>query len=162
MDTEEIVREVAEKIREALDSAQQRAEGIIREAESEAERIRSEAEADARSRLDQVRRSLTELEAALGSAQGAPAAQRESPSTAPTAARDPRSEVEPPADREPSAEASDEVGPVAEGAARLVAMKLALDGTPRKEARERLAADYDVANLDSLLDEVYARAGSRG
>jgi hypothetical protein len=41
-------------------------------------------------------------------------------------------------------------------------MKLALDGTPRKEARERLAADYDVANLDSLLDEVYARAGSRG
>ena len=43
------------------------------------------------------------------------------------------------------------------GAARLVAMKLALDGTSRDEARERLAADYDVADLDSLLDEVYAK-----
>jgi DNA-binding response OmpR family regulator len=32
----------------------------------------------------------------------------------------------------------------------------ALDG---EEARERLAADYDVADLDSLLDEVFAKAG---
>ncbi len=45
-----------------------------------------------------------------------------------------------------------------DAAARLVAMKLALDGTPRDEARTRLAADYDVDDLDGLLDEVYAKA----
>ena len=45
------------------------------------------------------------------------------------------------------------------GGARLVAMKLALDGTSRDEARKQLAADYEVADLDSLLDEVYAKAG---
>ena len=38
-------------------------------------------------------------------------------------------------------------------------MKLALDGTSREEAREQLAADYEVDDLDSLLDEVYAKAG---
>ena len=45
-----------------------------------------------------------------------------------------------------------------EGAARLVAMKLALDGTPREEVRARLADDYEVDDLDALLDEVYAKA----
>jgi len=38
-------------------------------------------------------------------------------------------------------------------------MKLALDGTSRDEARRQLAADYDVVDLDSLLDEVYSKAG---
>ena len=38
-------------------------------------------------------------------------------------------------------------------------MKLALDGTSRDEARKQLDADYEVADLDSLLDEVYSMAG---
>ena len=46
-----------------------------------------------------------------------------------------------------------------DAAARLVAMKLALDGASREDARKQLAADYEVADLDSLLDEVYAKAG---
>jgi hypothetical protein len=45
------------------------------------------------------------------------------------------------------------------GAARLVAMKLALEGTSRNEAHKQLAAQYDIADLDALLDEVYAKAG---
>jgi hypothetical protein len=45
-----------------------------------------------------------------------------------------------------------------DSAARLVAMKLALDGTSREDAREQLAAEYDVADLDALLDDVYAKA----
>jgi tellurite resistance protein len=44
-------------------------------------------------------------------------------------------------------------------AARLVALKLALDGTARDEAREQLSAAYSVADLDGLLDDVYAKAG---
>lgn len=62
-------------------------------------------------------------------------------------------------------------GPVEEGAApeakeagndaaaRLVAMKLALDGVAREETRARLAPEYEVGDLDALLDEVYAKAG---
>jgi hypothetical protein len=39
-------------------------------------------------------------------------------------------------------------------------MKLALDGTPRDEARAQLAAEYEIDDLDGLLDEVYARAAT--
>jgi outer membrane biosynthesis protein TonB len=46
-----------------------------------------------------------------------------------------------------------------DSAARLIAMKLALDGTSREDAREQLAAEYDVADIDALLDDVYAKAG---
>src|SRR4051794_5621536 len=46
-----------------------------------------------------------------------------------------------------------------DSAARLVAMKLALDGTSRDDARKQLAADYDVADLDGLLDDVYSKTG---
>ena len=63
------------------------------------------------------------------------------------------------AELKPAAAASSEAAGDDAGAARLVAMKLALDGTARNEARRQLAADYEVADLDSLLDEVYAKAG---
>ncbi|MEK6328458.1 MAG: hypothetical protein AABM66_13185 [Actinomycetota bacterium] len=63
------------------------------------------------------------------------------------------------AEPEPAVAASNQVPGDDAGAARLVAMKLALDGTARDEARKQLAADYEVADLDSLLDEVYAKAG---
>ena len=63
------------------------------------------------------------------------------------------------AELEPAAAAPSEAAGDDAGAARLVAMKLALDGTARDEARKQLAADYEVADLDSLLDEVYAKAG---
>ena len=63
------------------------------------------------------------------------------------------------AEPEPAAPASSEAASDDAGAARLVAMKLALDGTTRDEARRQLAADYEVADLDSLLEEVYAKAG---
>jgi hypothetical protein len=46
-----------------------------------------------------------------------------------------------------------------DAAVRLVAMKLALDGTSREAARKELAAEYDVADLDGLLDDVYSKAG---
>ena len=39
-----------------------------------------------------------------------------------------------------------------------MALKLALDGVSRDDARQ-LAADYSVADLEGLLDDVYAKAG---
>jgi hypothetical protein len=60
---------------------------------------------------------------------------------------------------EPRPQPRDEGSSDDAGAARLVAMKLALDGASRDQAREQLAADYEVADLDSLLDEVYSKVG---
>jgi hypothetical protein len=154
VDTEELIKQTAEKVRAALDSAQQRADEIVSEAEAEAQRIRSRAEADARERLDQVREALERLEAGLG---GASPPQASAPQSAPKAPE--AAEPEPPPEPEPQPKASNERANADAGAARLVAMKLALDGTPRDEARAQLAADYDLPDLDELLEEVYAKAG---
>ncbi|GAC1316233.1 MAG: hypothetical protein NVSMB25_01530 [Thermoleophilaceae bacterium] len=46
----------------------------------------------------------------------------------------------------------------AEGA-RLIALNMALNGTPRDETARYLAQNFELADQDSLLDEVYARVG---
>jgi DivIVA domain-containing protein len=45
-------------------------------------------------------------------------------------------------------------------AARLVALDMALGGTPREETARYLAEHYALADPDKLLDDVYARAES--
>ncbi|MGZ5337713.1 MAG: hypothetical protein ACXWEF_06345 [Solirubrobacterales bacterium] len=45
------------------------------------------------------------------------------------------------------------------GAARLVAMKLAVDGTSREEIASQLDAKFGSADRAAVLDEVLARAG---
>ena len=45
-------------------------------------------------------------------------------------------------------------------AARLVALDMALGGTPREETATYLAEHYALADPDTLLDDVYARAES--
>jgi len=59
----------------------------------------------------------------------------------------------------PASPNGDEATAADDSAARLVAMKLALEGTSRDDAREQLATEYDVADLDGLLDDVYSKAG---
>jgi hypothetical protein len=49
-------------------------------------------------------------------------------------------------------------GRAGEGA-RLIALNMALSGTPREETARYLRENFDVADQDDLLDEVYARAG---
>jgi hypothetical protein len=44
--------------------------------------------------------------------------------------------------------------------ARLVALNMALSGKPRDETARYLRENFDVADADALLDEVYAKAGS--
>jgi DivIVA domain-containing protein len=46
-----------------------------------------------------------------------------------------------------------------EAGARLVALNMALEGTPREETARFLAEHYELADLDALLDDVYASAG---
>ena len=44
-------------------------------------------------------------------------------------------------------------------AARLVAMKMALDGSSREDIAKHLAANYELADTGQLLDAVFERAG---
>jgi outer membrane biosynthesis protein TonB len=65
-DTEKIVSEVADRVRELVSDAEQRATEIVREAEEEAKRIRARAETEGHERLAEVRRALEELQGKLG------------------------------------------------------------------------------------------------
>ena len=47
-----------------------------------------------------------------------------------------------------------------EAGARLIALNMALSGTPREETERYLAEHYDLADAGALLDDVYKRAGS--
>lgn len=65
-DTEKIVSDVADRVRELVDDAERRATEIVREAEAEAKRIRARAEAEGQERLAEVRKALDELQGKLG------------------------------------------------------------------------------------------------
>jgi DivIVA domain-containing protein len=71
-------------------------------------------------------------------------------------------EPAPPAEPEPEPEPDPEPEPERaedEEAARLVALDMALGGLPREETERYLTEHYQLAQLDRLLDDVYARAG---
>jgi hypothetical protein len=83
----------------------------------------------------------------------------------------PTEEVPPAPEREPFvpepetefAEPEPEPAPAGAGGgsegARLVALNMALNGTPREETAAYLAENFDLPDQDALLDEVYSRAG---
>jgi outer membrane biosynthesis protein TonB len=174
--------EARRRAKEIVDEAHAEAKRIRAEAEQAASRIRGEAEGQAQRRLEDVRNALDQLEGSLGSSRDGDGGRDGTsvatdaevqpgpvtvPEPAPPATPEPVPEPGPEPVPEPVPEPSpppDETDPPSptpsnDAAARLVAMKLALDGTSREDARKELAADYDVADLDVLLDEVYARAG---
>jgi DivIVA domain-containing protein len=49
--------------------------------------------------------------------------------------------------------------PADEAGARLIALNMALSGTPREETAAYLAEHFELADPGALLDDVYARAG---
>jgi DivIVA domain-containing protein len=81
-------------------------------------------------------------------------------------------EIPPAPDREPfvpdaEPDAAPEPEPAAAGGgsgagsegARLIALNMALNGTPREETAAYLAENFNLPDQDALLDEVYSRAG---
>jgi hypothetical protein len=162
MSREDIVKQVADRVREALDDAERRAGEIVRSAEEEANRIRTQAEAEARNQLDDVRKAIDQLQGVFSRELDTKV--EPGPVTVPEPEPPPVPEPEPPLVPEPEPPPDEATPPSPEppadaGAARLVALKLALDGAPREQVRQRLAADYPLADVDSLLDDVYAKAG---
>ncbi|MDP9345719.1 MAG: hypothetical protein M3P44_08340, partial [Actinomycetota bacterium] len=79
------------------------------------------------------------------------------PEPEPQPAPEPIAPPEPVAPDEPLPAAA---GPDDTDAARIVALDLALSGTPREEADRIIAGQYSVPDRSALLDEVYAVAGT--
>ena len=184
----EAIDEAQQQADEIVKEAEAQAKRVRAEAErmrGEAERIRADAEADARRRLDEVQTALKDLQGRLS---GKPSSEVDPgpvtvpeptpepvpeptpepvpeptpepvPEPTPEPVPEPTPPVETPAASETAEANGDARGDDDDAAARLVAMKLALEGTSRDDAREQLAAEYEVADLDGLLDDVYSKAG---
>ena len=78
------------------------------------------------------------------------------------AAREPEVESEPEPEPEAEAEVPPQPKPTGGGSsegARLIALNMALNGTPRDETARYLSQNFDLDDQDALLDEVYARVG---
>ncbi|MEA2255722.1 MAG: hypothetical protein QOG35_1767 [Solirubrobacteraceae bacterium] len=184
-----VAAEVAELQRRAAsaaplsEQASAQVQAIVEAAERGARDIRAAAEADARQRVahvteaaDRLRARLDQLEADVtgllgGLREGAArlhgelaaaealADELRAPASAP--APEPAAPEPQPAPPEPPPAAP---APAAAGddaaAARIVALDMALSGTPRAETDRYLAEHYAVADRDALLDEVYAAAGT--
>jgi DivIVA domain-containing protein len=59
----------------------------------------------------------------------------------------------------PAAAAHEAAPPPAGEGARLIALNMALNGTPREETARYLAENFELDEPDALLDDVYSRAG---
>ena len=99
---------------------------------------------------------LAKLHEQVG-ASGVAATPPAEPPPEPEAVPEPPVVAEPPVAAEPPAA---ENGGADEAGARLIALNMALSGTPREETERYLAEHYDLADAGALLDDVYKRAGS--
>ena len=131
--------------REAIERVAERAEALVERAEALAAAVSEAAAA--------LRRELETLHA-----------------EAPPPEEDPGTRVEGDADDELIAEAEavagrapevEEAPPAVPEGARLLALKMALDGRPREETAAYLRDNFELDDAAALLDEVYARAEAR-
>jgi hypothetical protein len=177
MDGEQIVRDVADKVRALVDDAEKRAAEIVREAEAEAKGIRERAEAEGRERLAEVRKAFDDLQSKLGGEvepgpvtvpePEPPAVPEPEPPPTPEPTPPEPAEPEPPLIPEPTPPPDEGTPPAAangaskpdEAGARLVAMNMAFDGASREEIVAKLDADYDLGDSGSVADQVLALAG---
>jgi vacuolar-type H+-ATPase subunit H len=74
MGAEEIVKDVADRVRAIVTEAEERAAEIVREAEADAKRIRERAESEGAERLAEVRQALDDLQGKLSGGQARAAA----------------------------------------------------------------------------------------
>jgi DivIVA domain-containing protein len=155
----------SQQVRAILEAAEASAAEMRAEASGHVGQVR-EAASGMLSRLDELERELGTLLDALraggarltdglarlqeqaGELGAAPPAAAESPGVAPPPA-------EPAGDATPAAPSSDGD----EAGARLIALNMALNGTPREETARYLAEHFELADTEALLDDVYDRAG---
>jgi len=139
-------------------SAAEQVKALVEAAEREARESR-EAVQRVAARADELSGRVDELAAGVAEAVAALKEEIEALRSAGEAA--PAAEEETPAEEAPASEApASEPSAVPEGA-RLLALKMALDGRPRDETAVYLGENFELADPEALLDEVYARAEAR-
>ena len=178
-----IIAAAEAKAAELEQEARERAEQIVADGRREAaDQVRraQDSVVGLVSQADELRERVGELSRGLG---GSPAGETPTPGPVPVPEPEPPTpevdptpvvvpEPEPPREPEPSPvpepvplpdPTPEEPPPAAangdDAGARLVAMKMALDGASREEIAKHLAESYDLANAEALLDDVLARVG---
>jgi DivIVA domain-containing protein len=154
----------SEQVRTILEAAEHSAAELTGQAGREAaEHVARVQDATARmlERLDGLQAELDGLLGALKRSgelleQGLAQLRRDVGAAAPQAAA-PEPEPEPVPEPPVVAAAN---GDADEAGARLIALNMALSGTPREETERYLAEHYSLADAGALLDDVYRRAGT--
>jgi cell division septum initiation protein DivIVA len=141
--------EAAQRVAHVTEAAEH-LRGRVEQMEADVTRVMGELR-------DEARRLHADLSALRGDATRLGAASEGEPAAA-SAPAPPEETAPSPPDAEPARE---ETAP-ANGdtaAARIVALDMALSGTPRDETDRFIAEHYDLSDRAALLDEVYAAAG---
>ena len=106
----------------------------------------------ARQALDALLAEVADLRASGEAPEPTAPPESPEPSAAPPAQASPEPPVDPPAAPTP-AHSTELQG------ARLIALKMAMDGASREEVAKHLSDELGIGDSGSLLDEVFARAG---
>src|SRR3954466_5162359 len=172
--------QAGEQVQAIVEAAQRGAQEIREAAQAEAREHVAHVTAAAdrlRERIEQMERDMTQLtldlrtgaerlRGDLDALQAGTDALSDVRHEEPAPAAGPEPEPEPQAaapepERQPAPPAAAD-GPKNgdSAAARIVALDMALSGTPREDTDRYLAENYDLPDRAALLDEVYAAAGS--
>ena len=174
---ESLAAVATEQVRSILESAETTATKIRQQAEEESRELRERAAA----LRERLRGMEGELRGLMVSPEAEPASEtKPSAKPRPKAKPEPKAEAANPVEAEPVPEPAAKPGPAPRAepapappaepgpagapsdgatdleAARLVALNMALNGSPRDETDRYLAENFDLADRSALLDEVYA------
>jgi DivIVA domain-containing protein len=157
-----------------VEAAEASAAGIRQKAADEARehvaRV-SEAASALLTRVDALNVDVTQLQGSMGELRAVTAGSGEAAVVEElleeehaAAAATPEPEPEPVEEKEPTVEEKEPTveEPSASGdseGARLIALNMALNGTPREDTDRYLAEHFELDDREALLDEVYARVG---
>ena len=174
----------SQKVASIVEAAEAKAKEIEADARREADELLSNARDQARDQLERAQRSVANLigqadelrerigemaqavvggEGTRGETEPGPRPVPEPAPPQPEVDPTPVTVPEPAPPRIPEPQPEPPLPAAANGAddqaARLVAMKMALDGSSREDIAKHLAATYELADTDELLDAVFERAG---
>lgn len=147
----------SDQVREILEAAERSVASVREDAARDASEHVSavqQATAGMLSRLDELESELTRLLEALrvsGERLTLGLQQLQADVAATGGAAPPPDDAPPPTNG--ASPSRDDAG------ARLIALNMALGGTPRAETAAYLSEHFELADLDGLLDDVYTRAG---